>query len=281
MRLLLRNNAHIMCTMLNIMLIGINIMFVPFLHTYHQNYSPVRRAAEENELVHLHNERTHDTAKTKMIYKTDTNMETQQKTDEKEHNETVIISDASTACNCSVSDPKEDATRKLKAFVAALNKSYDNALLDRLAVAVYVIKDDLITDVLKLSQQNRNERYIHRQSSVFSRLVDQKVKLAKLNTNRTKPKPTINPFDAGIPMPREMQKMKEKLEGERVGTDDCTRWHFSTVPLWHTALASHPGSGNTWVRYLIQKLTGGCTISYRNLQVGALFHTRTYWCVIC
>ena len=278
MRLLLRNNAHIMCTMLNIILIGINIMFVPFLHTSHQDYSPVRRAAEENELVHLRNERTHDTAKTKMIYKTDTNMETQQKTDEKESNETVIISDTSTSCNCIVSDPKEDATRKLKAFVAALNKSYDNALLDRLAVAVYVIKDDLITDVLKLSQQNRNERYIHRQSSVSSRLVDQKVQLAKLNTNRTKPKPkpTINPFDAGIPMPQEMQKMKEKLEGERVGADDCTRWHFSRVPLWHTALASHPGSGNTWVRYLIQKLTGESAILYRNLQVGALSHSETY-----
>ena len=38
--------------------------------------------------------------------------------------------------------------------------------------------------------------------------------------------------------------------------DSCLQLGYSNDPLPRTALASYPGSGNTWVRHLIQQLTG-------------------------
>ncbi|CAH1797677.1 unnamed protein product [Owenia fusiformis] len=45
---------------------------------------------------------------------------------------------------------------------------------------------------------------------------------------------------------------------------DCTPLHFSPVALPHIALVSVPGSGNTWVRHLIQQATGIYTGSIYN-----------------
>ena len=36
----------------------------------------------------------------------------------------------------------------------------------------------------------------------------------------------------------------------------CTVPHFADPPLPVTALASFPGSGNTWVRFLLEQITG-------------------------
>ena len=48
----------------------------------------------------------------------------------------------------------------------------------------------------------------------------------------------------GLPNPR--------LKGRK----NCTERSFSKVPLPVTALASIPGSGNTWSRHLIESITG-------------------------
>ena len=66
----------------------------------------------------------------------------------------------------------------------------------------------------------------------------------------------IDPFDTGIPLSQEFDEKKRSLEGDEYQKHDCTRWHFSQEHLKATALASFPGSGNTWARYLIQQLTG-------------------------
>ena len=67
----------------------------------------------------------------------------------------------------------------------------------------------------------------------------------------------INPFafEAGYLMPSELREIKDNLEKTKA-LRDCAPFHFSKVPLPRTALASFPGSGNTWSRYLIQQLTG-------------------------
>ena len=38
--------------------------------------------------------------------------------------------------------------------------------------------------------------------------------------------------------------------------EKCTVPHFADPPLPVTALASYPGSGNTWVRFLLEQTTG-------------------------
>ncbi|KAI0236542.1 hypothetical protein LSAT2_012910 [Lamellibrachia satsuma] len=45
---------------------------------------------------------------------------------------------------------------------------------------------------------------------------------------------------------------------------NCPTARFSDVPLQSTALASMPGSGNTWLRHLIQKATG--------IYTGSVYH---------
>ena len=45
-------------------------------------------------------------------------------------------------------------------------------------------------------------------------------------------------------------------EQDEVIQKDCTKLGFSKTPLPLTALASYPGSGNTWLRHLIQQGTG-------------------------
>ena len=90
------------------------------------------------------------------------------------------------------------------------------------------------------------------------------------------PKAVINPFAEGFPASQDAWKIKSQLEGNQTGSRECSRWHFSSVALWRTALASHPGSGNTWTRYLIQQLTGQNIISSNNLQVRILFRSTTY-----
>ena len=55
----------------------------------------------------------------------------------------------------------------------------------------------------------------------------------------------INPFATGIPSTLQYTRDNE-----------CAPLHFSSVALKKTALASYPGSGNTWHRHLIQQLTG-------------------------
>nr|XP_002735861.2 PREDICTED: WSC domain-containing protein 2-like [Saccoglossus kowalevskii] len=47
-------------------------------------------------------------------------------------------------------------------------------------------------------------------------------------------------------------------------SDDCVKLHFSNKPLPLVALASFPGSGNTWVRHLLQQATGIYTGSIYN-----------------
>ena len=59
----------------------------------------------------------------------------------------------------------------------------------------------------------------------------------------------IDPYENGGP----------NRSGNRAGIyEDCAPMHFRSLtrPLPITALASAPGSGNTWVRHLIQQLTG-------------------------
>ena len=62
---------------------------------------------------------------------------------------------------------------------------------------------------------------------------------------KTRNKEIIDPFESGIPFPKPYDSSK-----------DCVNLHFSLCPLVKTALASYPGSGTTWHRYLIQQLTG-------------------------
>ena len=84
----------------------------------------------------------------------------------------------------------------------------------------------------------------------------------------------IEPYDPGI-----------KLQLDYNKTNECVPLHFSAARLPKCALASYPGSGNTWHRHLIQQLTGkstlqthlstatqaqgipGTDISYNNLRV--------------
>ena len=61
-------------------------------------------------------------------------------------------------------------------------------------------------------------------------------------------KPEIDPYEYG-----------GQSSGRQTGglLPDCAIIHFSTsIKLPIVALASVPGSGNTWVRHLIQQLTG-------------------------
>ena len=45
-------------------------------------------------------------------------------------------------------------------------------------------------------------------------------------------------------------------DSSRTNEKECQKMHFSETKLPVTALASWPGSGNTWMRHLIQQATG-------------------------
>jgi len=55
----------------------------------------------------------------------------------------------------------------------------------------------------------------------------------------------------------------------------CQALRFLEQPGPVVALASFPGSGNTWVRYLLQQVTGG---NYRNIFISCktAFATKTH-----
>ena len=106
----------------------------------------------------------------------------------------------------------------------------------------------------------------------WPRIQDEKTGLEDSSVNK---KQIINPFDTGIPMP---YTLKDKIRALglniTVDADQCAKWHFSKPPLMRTALASFPGSGNTWTRYLIQKLTGIFTGGiYKSLFVSNTAHS--------
>ena len=86
----------------------------------------------------------------------------------------------------------------------------------------------------------------------FQRIQDENSELKDSFVNN---KQIIYPYETGIPMSYALKDAIREL-GLNVTPDQCGKWHFSKVPLIRTALASFPGSGNTWTRYLIQKLTG-------------------------
>ena len=60
----------------------------------------------------------------------------------------------------------------------------------------------------------------------------------------------INPYNISG---QEIQNILPRIP---VWNGSCVPLKFTNVRLPTTALASHPGSGNTWSRYLIQQLTG-------------------------
>ena len=67
-------------------------------------------------------------------------------------------------------------------------------------------------------------------------------------------------------LPRYEVESEETYESDRLNASDpksmgtqkqdCKSLHFSKKPLPVTALFSYPGSGNTWIRHLLQQSTG-------------------------
>ena len=51
----------------------------------------------------------------------------------------------------------------------------------------------------------------------------------------------------------------------------CTLRNFSPLPLPVTALASIPGSGNTWSRQVIELITGTCDLLIRSTELAITF----------
>ena len=72
----------------------------------------------------------------------------------------------------------------------------------------------------------------------------------------------------GIPL----RSFKPKYKNEQ--EDSCLPLKFSSRKFPNTALASHPGSGNTWTRFLIQQLTGEARILFYRCEVrqGSMFN---------
>ena len=104
----------------------------------------------------------------------------------------------------------------------------------------------------------------------FQRIQDENSELEDSTVNK---KQIIYLYDTGIPMSYALKDTIRAL-GLNVTPDQCGKWHFSKVPLMWTALASFPGSGNTWTRYLIHKLTGIFTGDiYKSLLVSNEAHS--------
>ena len=66
-------------------------------------------------------------------------------------------------------------------------------------------------------------------------------------------------------LPQRSQLRESRIIKDKVNTKWCKGYlHFLDPPGPLTAVASYPGSGNTWLRYLIQQATGIATGSVYN-----------------
>ena len=66
-------------------------------------------------------------------------------------------------------------------------------------------------------------------------------------------------------LPQRSQLHESTIIKDKVNTKWCKGYlHFLDPPGPLTAVASYPGSGNTWLRYLIQQATGIATGSVYN-----------------
>eukprot|EP00058_Branchiostoma_floridae_P026331 XP_002611822.1 hypothetical protein BRAFLDRAFT_83155 [Branchiostoma floridae] len=80
---------------------------------------------------------------------------------------------------------------------------------------------------------------------------------------------------------RQDQETKDLRMGAHrdVRLEQCTALRYSPTPLPITALVSFPGSGNTWLRYLVQQATGNFTrihgLSFRNNNVPYILPNST------
>ena len=76
-------------------------------------------------------------------------------------------------------------------------------------------------------------------------------------------------------------KGKGSYDGDKYKQMDdgmCVQMGFSRVPLPKTALASFPGSGNTWLRHLVEQLTG--KIDWL-IAIGQTARGRAMFCMVC
>ncbi|KAK2183803.1 hypothetical protein NP493_295g02021 [Ridgeia piscesae] len=62
-------------------------------------------------------------------------------------------------------------------------------------------------------------------------------------------------------------QLTDKILRRHTQSIQCPSLHFAKDPLPTTALASFPGSGNTWMRHLIQQSTGPVTIVCENVSI--------------
>ena len=66
-------------------------------------------------------------------------------------------------------------------------------------------------------------------------------------------------------LPQRAQLHESRIIKDKINTKWCKGYlHFLDPPGPLTAVASYPGSGNTWLRYLIQQATGIATGSVYN-----------------
>ena len=66
-------------------------------------------------------------------------------------------------------------------------------------------------------------------------------------------------------LPQRSQLHESRIIKDKINTKWCKGYlHFLDPPGPLTAVASYPGSGNTWLRYLIQQATGIATGSVYN-----------------
>ena len=69
-------------------------------------------------------------------------------------------------------------------------------------------------------------------------------------------------------LPQRLQLHESRIIKDKINTKWCKGYlHFLDPPGPLTALASYPGSGNTWLRYLIQQATGIATGSVYNAAI--------------
>ncbi|XP_067675489.1 WSCD family member GA21586-like [Haliotis asinina] len=73
--------------------------------------------------------------------------------------------------------------------------------------------------------------------------------------------------------PRNSTPGKDPVDNNHNSLDCGTGVRFSRHPLSQTALASFPGTGNTWMRHLIERMTG--------LATGSVHHDRSLLGVFC
>ena len=81
---------------------------------------------------------------------------------------------------------------------------------------------------------------------------DAKTEQTKGKVDKTKGSVRLTSKDNDKHKPRTNERNRDKDEDN----DMCVEMGFSEVRLPRTALASFPGSGNTWLRHLVEQLTG-------------------------